>query len=448
MGAPTAAQRASARFFNSEARGSVLLLFSTLTALLWANSPWSGSYFHLLETKIGVSWNDWKFVLSWSHWLNDGLMALFFFVVGLEIKREILAGELSTIKEAILPVAAAVGGMVAPALVYVALNRDTAHIRGWGIPMATDIAFALGILTLLGPRVPAPLKVFLTALAIADDLGAVMVIAVFYTEQISIGPLLAAGFCLALLAIASRRRINSVAVYGVLAAAVWLGVLASGIHATVAGILVAMVVPVRAHLKPKRFFATARQKLAELEASNLTGDTAKLDPEQMEALEDLHRATSDVVPAGHAFEHYLHPVTAYLILPLFALFNAGVVLGSGVLGAIANPLGLGVLLGLVIGKQVGITLSTWVVIRTGLADLPDNISWRQIYGVGTLAGIGFTMALFVADLALRDEQAIASAKMGILAASAICAALGYALLRSSLRTSDERITGAAGASAH
>ncbi len=188
MGALTAAQRASARFFKSEARGSVLLLLSTVTALVWANSPWSGSYFHLLETKIGVTWNDWKFALSWSHWLNDGLMALFFFVVGLEIKREILAGELSTIKKAILPVAAAVGGMLAPAVIYVALNRDSAHIRGWGIPMATDIAFALGILTLLGPRVPAPLKVFLTALAIADDLGAVMVIAVFYTEQISIGP--------------------------------------------------------------------------------------------------------------------------------------------------------------------------------------------------------------------------------------------------------------------
>jgi NhaA family Na+:H+ antiporter len=317
--------------------------------------------------------------------------------------------------------------------------------------MATDIAFALGILTLLGPSVPPPLKIFLTALAIADDVGAVMVIAVFYTEQISIGPLLAAGLCLALLGIAARKRIDSVALYGVLAIGVWLGVLASGIHATVAGILVATVVPVRAHLKPKRFFATARQKLAELEASNLTGDTAKLDPEQMEALEELHKATSDVVPAGHAFEHYLHPVTAYVILPLFALFNAGVVLGAGVLGAIANPLGLGIVLGLVVGKQAGITLATWVVIRTGLADLPENISWRQIHGVATLAGIGFTMALFVADLALADEQALASAKMGILAASAICAVLGYALLRSSLPTTHEGhprvLGGAAGGSA-
>ena len=270
MGALTAAQRASARFFKSEARGSVLLLLCTIAALSWANSPWSKSYFQLLETKIGFTWNEWKFALSWAHWLNDGLMALFFFVVGLEIKREVLAGELSTLKKAILPVAAAVGGMVAPGLIYLALNGSAGYPRGWGIPMATDIAFALGILTLLGPRIPAPLKVFLTALAIADDLGAVMVIALFYTEQISIAPLIGAALCFALLMIATRMRIGYLTVYGVLIAGVWLGVLASGIHATVAGILVATVVPVRAHLKPKRFFATAHQKLAELEASNLT----------------------------------------------------------------------------------------------------------------------------------------------------------------------------------
>jgi NhaA family Na+:H+ antiporter len=425
-------ESASARFFKSEALGSILLLMCTIAALAWANSRWSGLYFRLLDSKVGFTWNDAKFALSWSHWINDGLMAVFFFVVGLEIKREIIVGQLSTVKKAILPVAAAVGGMLAPALIYAALNREGEGAQGWGIPMATDIAFAIGILALLGPRVPVGLKVFLTALAIADDLGAVMVIALFYTDRISVIPLIASGISLALIVLAASLKVSRIGVYAVLVIGVWLGILASGVHATVAGILVAMVVPVRGRIKPRQFFTVAREKLAQLEASNLRGDVTTLNADQTEALEELHKATSDVVPAGPSFERYLHPITAFAILPLFALFNAGVRIDAGVVKALAHPVGLGVVLGLLIGKQAGIMGGTWLVIRFGLADMPAGVTWGQIYGAGLLAGIGFTMSLFVADLGIQDPQLLGYSKVGILAASAVCAASGYYFLRLAL----------------
>jgi NhaA family Na+:H+ antiporter len=429
---PAGMQSSFGRFFKSEATGSILLLICTIAALTWANSPWSETYFQLLRTKIGFSWNDSTFALSWGHWINDGLMALFFFVVGLEIKREIVVGELSTFRKAILPVAAAVGGMVLPALIYAAYNWGGEGGRGWGIPMATDIAFALGILALLGPRVPLTLRVFLTALAIADDLGAVMVIALFYTDRIAPVPLVAAGLFLVLIAFASRLKVKSVAVYAVLVVGVWLGVLASGIHATVAGILVALVVPVRGRIQPKRFFAVAREQLAELEGRGLSGKVTTLNSDQMEALEELHQATSDVVPAGSAFERYLHPFTAYLILPLFALFNAGVVVDYKIVEALAHPVGLGVLLGLLTGKLAGISTASWLVIQFRLADMPAGVTWGQIYGASALAGIGFTMALFVSDLAMENERLLGFSKVGILAASTLCAAGGYYILRTAL----------------
>lgn len=430
----TRKESASARFFKSEATGSILLLICTLAAVTWANSPWSGLYFRLLESKIGFTWNDSKFALSWSHWINDGLMALFFFVVGLEIKRETIVGQLSAVKKAILPVGAAVGGMVLPAMIYAALNRDGEGARGWGIPMATDIAFAIGILALLGPRVPVGLRIFLTALAIVDDLGAVMVIALFYTDRISVAPLIASGVFLALIVFVARLKVNSIAIFAVLVIGVWLGVFASGVHATVAGILVAMAVPVRGRIKPKHFFTIAREKVAQLEASNLSGDITTLNADQMEALEQLHDATSDVVPAGVSFERYLHPITAFAILPLFALFNAGVVIDSGAVTALANPVGLGVLLGLVIGKQAGIMGGSWLVIRFRFADMPAGVTWGEMYGSALLAGIGFTMSLFVADLGIQDQQLLGFSKVGILAASALCAAGGYYFLRTALKT--------------
>jgi len=324
------------------------------------------------------------------------------------------------------------GGMVLPAIVYFAINHGGPGAAGWGIPMATDIAFALGVLALLGPRVPLSLKIFLTALAIADDLGAVLVIAIFYTERISFSHLIAAVLFLGLLVLAARLKIRSVAIYAVLVAGVWLGILASGIHATVAGILVAMVVPVRSRIQPKRFLAIAHQQLAELGGSDLSGEHPTLNAQQMEALEQLHQATYDVIPAGPAFEHYLHPVTAYFILPLFALFNAGVVIDYKIVEALTHPVGLGVLLGLLLGKQAGITAASWLVIRFRLADMPAGVTWAQIHASAILAGIGFTMALFVTDLAIGEEQLVGFSKIGVLTASALCAAGGYYALRMAL----------------
>jgi NhaA family Na+:H+ antiporter len=422
---------ASARFFKSEAAGSVILLFCTLAALAWANSRWSALYFQILNTKIGFSWNDLNFALSAKYWINDCLMALFFFVVGLEIKREIVVGHLSTVKQAVLPVAAAIGGMLLPAVIYSALNTGGEGAKGWGVPMATDIAFALGILAVLGPRVPPGLKVFLAAVAIADDLGAVLVIALFYTERILLAPLLAALGLLAVLALVTRRQIGSMLVYVLLALGVWLAVFASGVHATVAGILVAMVVPVRARIDPKRFFGIAHGQLARLEACGFREAVIKLDSDQIDALEDLNEAASDSVPAGPAFERGLHPVTAYFILPLFAFFNAGVAINYQLLHALSHPVGLGVILGLVIGKQTGIAGASWIVVRCGLAETPPGLNWRQIYGAAILGGIGFTMALFISDLATNDTQLLGFLKIAILVASAVSAAGGYLLLRRS-----------------
>jgi Na+:H+ antiporter, NhaA family len=429
---------AAPRFFESEATGGILLLICTITALTWANSRWSATYFHIQESRIGFTWNELHFALSVGEWISDGLMAIFFFVVGLEIKREILIGELSSLRKAALPVAAAAGGMALPALIYIAFNQAGAGARGWGIPMATDIAFAVGILALLGSRVPSGLRIFLTALAIVDDLGAVLVIALFYSGRLSIAPMIAAGILLATLVLMARLGIKRVAIYAVLVIGVWLCVLASGIHTTVAGILLAMVVPVRSRIQPNRFFAVARQRLAELEASQLTSHiTTKFSSDEIETLEKLRKNTSDVIPAGLGFERLLHPVTAYVILPLFALFNAGVVLDTGILRALANPVGLGVLLGLLLGKQAGITISSWLVIRCRLADMPAGVSWLQIHGCAILAGIGFTMALFVTDLALGDKRLVEFSKAGILAASALCAAGGYYVLRLALGSTDK-----------
>ena len=425
-------RNAFARFFKSEATSSILLLLCTIVALLWANSSRSELYSHILQTKVGLSWGDSKFALSLHHWINDGLMTLFFFIVGLEIKREIVVGQLSSFKKAVLPVAAAVGGMVVPALIYLSLNAGSEGARGWGIAMATDIAFAIGILSLLGSRVPVGLKLFLTALAITDDLGAVLVIAVFYTDHIRVGALFAAAVFLALLVVAQRLGIRLASVYAVLAIGVWVAIVMSGVHATVAGILVAMVVPVRPRIEPKKFLSIARDRIGTLE-NNLASESTTLVREQIDAIETLHIATKDVIPAGLSFEHYLHPVTAYVIIPLFALFNAGVAVNAGVVSALVNPVSLGVLMGLFVGKQVGVTLASWIAIRLRAAEMPPGVTWGQIYGAAILAGIGFTMSLFVADLAFPSGTLVGPAKLGILAASTLAGVTGYGVLRIALR---------------
>jgi NhaA family Na+:H+ antiporter len=417
------------RFFHSEVSGSVVLLTCTLIALAWANSPWSDTYSHLLHTELGVSWGKSTFTLSVHHWINDGLMVVFFFVVGLEIKRELLVGHLSSIQRAVLPVMAALGGMVCPALIYACLNTVGEGARGWGVPMATDIAFALGVLALLGSRVPTALKVFLTAVAIADDLGAVAVIALFYAESIRLGWLLLALVLLAVLYVAARvLRIRRLGILLVLIVGVWIAVFASGIHATVAGVLVALLFPVKPLAEPRDLLEVAADRVGWLLGSDVTARSIIFDQQQLAAVIEVEDAAHHLQPTGLRLENYLHPVQVFLILPLFALANAGVRLDQSLTQAAASPVALGVVLGLFVGKQVGLLAFSWLAVRVGRAALPDGVTWVQVWGLSSLAGIGFTMSLFVSDLAFESETLIAHAKLGILLASLLSAVTGFLIL--------------------
>ena len=437
---PQAAKRHSMfeEFFHSEVSGSVALMVSAVAALIWANSPWSESYFDLARTYIGISWGGETFKLSLQHWINDGLMVVFFFVIGLEVKRELVLGELSSLDKAILPVSAAIGGMVVPALVYVAVHfaggaADPEGLDGWGIPMATDIAFALGILSLFGKRVPLSLKVFLTALAIADDLGAILVIALFYTESINTTGLAVAAVFLVLIFIAARLRMRSLAAYSLLAIGGWAGLFASGIHATVGGIVVAMLVPVTAQLDPKQFFKQSREGLDDLERAKISRSSMVSDKQQLRALNRLYLTVEDMRPAGIALEHLCHPLQVWLILPLFAFFNAGVALDSEVLSGAVNPITVGVFGGLVLGKPVGVLLFSWLAVKTGKASLPDSVTWLHLLGVGCLAGVGFTMSIFISDLAFSEPLTQSWSKVAILVASVSSGLLGYLVLRVATR---------------
>jgi len=417
-------------FARLEASGGIVLLLCTLIALAWANSPWAESYWHLWETEITIHVGRFEFSRPLHFWINDGLMVIFFLLVGLEIKREFLVGELSSSRKAALPVFAALGGMVAPALIYAAFNRGQATIRGWGIPMATDIAFSLGILALLGRRVPLGLKVFLAAFAIADDLGAVVVIALFYTGGISWTYLLyGAGFLLAL-AVANWSGVRSLLVYSLLGMGLWWSFLLSGVHPTVAGVLLALTIPARTKIDAEEFLRQGRALLAEFEASSRDGRGILTNEGQQSALHALEEACELVETPLQKMEEGLHSWVAFGIMPLFALANAGVtVRGENVVSALQDPVTLGVLAGLVLGKQTGITLFSWLAVRTGLAALPASVTWRHIYGVGWLGGIGFTMSLFIAHLAFGSSPELASAKAGILVASVLSGLGGTVILR-------------------
>ena len=417
------------RFLHWEATGSLVLLACAVVALVWANSPWAESYHDLTHTYLGISLGDDTFKLSLKHWVNDLLMVVFFFVVGLEIKREMLLGELSSLRKAILPIMAAVGGMLVPAGIYLAFNAGGPGQNGWGIPMATDIAFALGILALFGSRAPLGLKVFLTALAIADDLGAVLVIALFYTEEVRLMPLAFAIGALVMISLAAQARVKRVGLFAALILVVWLGVFASGVHATVAGVLLALVVPVRAQIDPRKFFDTAKKSLATLEDSQVTKDSMVDNDDEFTALTNLSDATSGMLPPGVILERYLHIGQAFLILPLFAFFNAGVTIGGDLLDILTNPVSLGIIMGLVFGKQIGILLFSWAAIKSGRASLPAGVTWAQIWGASCLAGIGFTMSIFIDELAFKDPSIIDEAKVGVLMASLIAGILGYTVLK-------------------
>jgi NhaA family Na+:H+ antiporter len=415
-------------FMHRETSGAFVLLGATIVALIVANSAWDPAWDDFWHAHAGVFAGTFQFDQSIKHWVDDALMALFFFVVGLEIKRQVIVGELSTWRGAALPAFAAVGGMIAPAAVYLAFNWNGPAADGWGVPMATDIAFALGVLALLGSRVPQSLKVFLAALAIVDDIGAVLVIAIFYTAQISGQWLLAALVPLAILVLMNRSGVDEPLWYLGVAIVMWFCVLNSGVHATVAGVIAAFAIPARAKLAPTAFTNLCRIKIEEIDQMDVPGaHTLQDDRQQRKALEIRDAAIRSTAPLQR-LEFGLHPVTAFLVLPLFALANANIrLVGSGDLGI--HEVGLGVFFGLVAGKPLGIALASWIAVRAGIADLPQGVTWRHVVGAGMLGGVGFTMSLFVANLAFRIVGVANEAKVMILVASVVTGTLGYCWLR-------------------
>ena len=415
-------------FARLESSGGILLIGCTIAALLWANSPWSESYFHVWHAKLTFGFARASLSKELHFWINDGLMALFFLLVGLEIKREVLIGELASLRKAALPLFGALGGMVIPAALYFLFNQSGPGADGWGVPMATDIAFALGVLALLGSGVPTSLKVFLAALAIADDIGAVLVIAFFYTEQVSrISLAVAAGFFVALLAI-NRMGVRNSMAYVILGIGLWLAFLQSGVHATVAGVLLALTIPSQRRIDGPAFLERSGKILQEFRQADESQDVVEASATRSAALsllaQDCHRAEAPML----RFEHALAPWIKHAIMPIFALANAGVYLGGDALEKLVSPISVGVICGLALGKPIGIVSFAWLAVRSGLAALPVNVKWRQIIGVGMLSGIGFTMSLFIASLAFGSDAEMETAKFGILAASIVSAVGGTLVL--------------------
>jgi Na+:H+ antiporter, NhaA family len=419
-----------AEFLHTEVAGAVALLVATVLALVLANSALWPAYDAFWHTELGFSVGGWEFSESLVHWVNDLLMAFFFFVVGLEIKRELLVGELSVRRKAVLPILAAAGGMAAPALIYLALNAGGVGANGWGIPMATDIAFAVGVMALLGDRVPSGLKVFLVALAIADDIGAIIVIAIFYSSGISLPWLGAAALLFVVLVLFNRRGIDSPVPYLVVGGMLWFAVLMSGVHSTIAGVLIAFTIPAVAKIDPLSFVSDTRGRLEQIEAAHVDGNHVLIDNEQQLCALEIRREAEHTAAPLQRLEFALHPFTTFVVLPLFALSNAGVrFVGGDFAAAMSTPIAMGVLLGLVVGKPLGIALMSFVAVRLRVADLPEGVGWPQLIGAGILGGIGFTMSLFVASLAFRGTAEITEAKMAILLASVVAGLAGFLVLR-------------------
>lgn len=419
-------QRPFQRFFQTESAGGALLLLCGVIALILANSPWAEAFADFWHTPIALAVGSRALTLSLHGWINDGLMAVFFLLVGLEIKRELVAGELASPRQAALPIAGAVGGMVVPASIYIALTFDTPGARGWGIPMATDIAFALGTLALVAPGVPTGAKVFLAALAIVDDMGAVLVIALFYTSAVAWSAIATAGAILIALALLNRLGIRRLTPYLLLGVALWFFVHESGVHATVAGVLLAFTIPTRTRIDATQFSARARELLDEFDRTE-TGDFLVLTSKgQQEALFALERTSEEVTEPLLRLEHALHSFAAFVVMPLFAIANAGVPL-TGLPADTAVALAAG--LGLAVGKPLGITLAAWLTVRAGLASLPHRVSWMTLHACAWLGGIGFTMSLFIATLAFGGTALLDAAKIGVMAGSLVAGIVAVLVMR-------------------
>jgi len=417
-------------FIHRQTTSGVLLMLCALAALYIANSVWSDAYIKLLQTPFTIGFPDFQISKTLHHWINDGLMAIFFFVIGLELKREILVGELANLKQAMFPIIAAVGGMLLPVLIYISINPAGPTFDGWGIPMATDIAFALGALALLGQRIPKTLLTFLVALAIVDDLGAVIVIALFYTDTIYIQAIIAAIIILALLITLNLGGIRRPLPYLLLGIVLWIAMLKSGVHATLAGIVLAFTIPMRPKFKTSRFIFHVSEMLNQIKRIEQKENNIIKNDALRSRVQALGEGVHLVQAPAQILEHTMHLPSAYIIIPIFALANAGIPIEWSSFGSIiTHPISIGITLGLVLGKVIGIAGCTWLAVKLDLASLPQGLNFKHIIGVGFMGGIGFTMSIFIAELGFSHSQEdLLMAKAGILVASAIAGITGIVWL--------------------
>lgn len=417
------------RFVQMESSSGILLILCTIVAMIWANSDYAESYHALWQLPFALGPEALHLTKPLILWINDGLMAVFFFVVGLEIKREIVAGELSSFKQAALPIGAALGGMILPAGIFLLLNQGRPGSEGWGIPMATDIAFSLGVLALLGSRIPLTIKVFLTAFAIVDDLGAVIVIAFFYSTGVQLQLLGLAAVVLGLMFLLNRMNVRAMAAYLIPGTIVWYLFLKSGVHPTVAGVLGAFAIPINPLAKPGDFVASMRENLALFEKAKNGHKERLLSHEQLDAMEDLNAELEKVQSPLQRLEHGMHGLVSYFIMPVFALANAGVTIEGNLLESLSRPLSINIAAGLLIGKMIGIFGFAFLTAKLLGTKLPEGVRWAHFFGVALLGGIGFTMSLFITGLAYTDAALVADAKIGILTGSLLSGILGYLFLR-------------------
>ena len=421
-----AARNFLAAFLHNEAIGGILLMICAVVALMCANIPQLGFLHELWDTNVGINIGSFSLEMSLELWINDFLMAIFFFVVGLEIKREMMVGELSSLKQASLPILAAVGGMVVPAIIYSVFNwSDPESASGWGIPMATDIAFALGVLSLLGKRVPLGLKVFLTALAIVDDLGAIIVLAVFYpTHALHFDMLVYAAVIVLLLLAFNRNRVNNPLMYVIPGIFLWYFIFQSGIHATIAGVILALTIPSKTVINEVRFSVSIKYWLEKFKQVSHSEVEVLANPEQQYILHQMERNVRNMSPLMHKFEAGLHPLVTFFIMPVFALANAGVAISGDLFTLPVPSVATGIFFGLLCGKPLGIFLFSLAAVKMRIAELPQGTNWKQIFALGIIAGIGFTMSIFIDGLAFNNENLINIGKAAILGTSLVAALAG------------------------
>ncbi|QSE99054.1 Na+/H+ antiporter NhaA [Fulvivirga lutea] len=417
------------RFINNSTSSGIVLFATAVIAMILANSPLKDAYHHFWEQTFSMGFNEYVVSKSLHHWINDGLMSIFFFVIGLELKKEIMMGELSKPKNAVLPICAGLGGMAIPALLYIAINSSGEASAGWGIPMATDIAFALGILYMLGDRIPVSLKVFLTVLAIVDDLGAVLVIALFYTSDISLMSLLYGGGFLVILVVSNLLGVRNTVFYGIVGiAGLWMAFLLSGVHATVAGVIAALTIPANVKIEDKKFVVKMNALTNDFEKST-PNNVSLLTYEQLHIVDRIRFYSKAALTPLQRLEHSMAPLVAFVVMPIFAIANAGITFSGDFSDNLFSNVSMGVILGLVLGKFIGIVAISKILVKLKLAVLPTGLQWRHIYGIGVLAGVGFTMSLFITDLAFVTLAPILQAKIGIFVASIISGTVGFLILR-------------------